>query len=83
MGALESTEWQTGAKWEGEEVPSTIKNPTRDFEEDNLIFIYFANLKLTVCDYVSGVVWYFEALVNILCICVIYWAFRVFASGRC
>lgn len=76
-------EWQTGAKWQEEEVSFTVKNPTGDFEEDSLIFLLFANLNLTVSDYVSGVVWYFEELMNILSICVIYLAFRVFASDRC
>lgn len=83
MGASASKDWQTGAKWEGEEASSTIKDPTRDLEEDNLIFIFFANLKLTAIDYISGIVWYFEALVNILFICVIYWVFRVFATDGC
>lgn len=74
--------WQTGAKWEEEEIPSTIRQPTRDFEEDSLIFILFASLNLAVSNYVSGVARNFEALMHILCTCVIYWAFRVFATDR-
>lgn len=83
MSSSAAKEWQTGAKWEEEEVPSPIKNHTRHFEEDNLFFTFFVYLNLTVSVYVSGAVWYFEALMYILCICVMYWAFRVFVTDRC
>ena len=78
--------WQTGALSgkRSKKVPPSVRKSTKDFEKkDPPIFIVLPICTLTVNSYVVAVAWEFETLMNILCICVICWAFRLFATDRC
>lgn len=78
--------WQTGALngKKSKKVPPPVRKPTGDGEKkDHPIFIVLPIYTLTANNYVVAVAWEFEALVSILCICVMCWAFRVFTTDRC
>lgn len=78
--------WQTGALngKKSKKVPPPVRKSTRNFQKkDHPVFIVLPMCTLTVNNYVVAVAWEFEALMNILCICVLCWALRVFATDRC